>query len=352
MPLSPYKRGPVWWIKGRVEYNGRPISEYYRCSTGASSEAGARDSITAEEERQRRHHLLSPGAVLTFAELVVLYPAKPADARYLERVIDELGPKLVREITTPAVHALARRLYPAASTDTRKRQVCAPVSAVINHGHALGRCPPIRIKGFSSQERVDQDRKRGRQSRPARPAADWTWIRAVQKHATPYLAAALEFMYETGARVTQTVDLAPGDLDLDNARVWLQGQKGHPAQWVEVSTELAAILRALPPKRPHDRKRGHRLPARVFGYGNRTGLAGALRRACEKAKQPYMTPHEAGRRGFYTELRVRQGVDPITAAKAGRWSDPTLPDRVYARVEAEDRAMRAAIRSTAGVEGL
>jgi hypothetical protein len=40
MPLEPYPRGAVWWARGRVEYNGAPITEYYRCSTGASEESG------------------------------------------------------------------------------------------------------------------------------------------------------------------------------------------------------------------------------------------------------------------------------------------------------------------------
>lgn len=39
--------------------------------------------------------------------------------------------------------------------------------------------------------------------------------------------------------------------------------------------------------------------------------------------------HAAGRPGFYTELRVRQGVDALTAAKAGRLVDASLPDCIY-----------------------
>src|SRR5690348_12660578 len=43
--LKPYRRGSTWWAKGRVEYNGRPVTGYIRESTGASDEAGARDWI-------------------------------------------------------------------------------------------------------------------------------------------------------------------------------------------------------------------------------------------------------------------------------------------------------------------
>ena len=50
MPLEPYPRGAVWWARGRVEYNGAPITEYYRCSTGASEEQGAWDWCRKEEQ--------------------------------------------------------------------------------------------------------------------------------------------------------------------------------------------------------------------------------------------------------------------------------------------------------------
>lgn len=347
MPLVPYARGPVWWAKGRVEYNGRAISDYYRCSTGASSEAGARDWCRDEEERAIRRHLLGDEASLTFADAVMLYKARPADARYLLRVLPEIGHMLVKDITPQSVRDLGSTLYPDASTDTWRRQVVSPVSAVINRAHALGKCAPIRIASYSSKDRREQDERRGKQSRATRTAGSWPWIRSVQEHANPYVSAGLEFMFETGARIGQLVAVTPKDLDLQNAKVRLIAQKGHEAQWVSISIEMVVTIANLPPRRPHNRKGGYRLDARVFGYGNRTGFTTALRTACKAAEVDYLSPHQAGRHGFYTELRVRQGVDPITAAAAGRWKSADLPDRFYAHVEVDDSAMRARIRTGA-----
>ena len=346
MPLEPFERGGIWWVRGRIEYNGRPITGYVRRSTGALTEAGARDWIAQIEEKERRAHILGAEAVLTFADLVVLYSAKPAEAKKLDKLLDELGPRLVRDISTPMVHDIARKLYPNCATDTWRREVLTPVSAVINHAHQLGKCPPIRIKGFTAQERVDQDARRGKQSRPERRAGSWEWIRAVQPHCNPYVSAALEFMFETGARVGQTVALKPADLDLAKARVWMPAAKGHAAQWVAISPEMVSLLANLPARRPRLGKTARRGPPRVFGYADRTGLTSALRAACKAAEQPYLSPHQAGRHGFYTELRVRQGLDPVTAAKAGRWSNPQLPDRIYAHAETDAAALPAAIRSS------
>lgn len=65
---------------------------------------------------------------------------------------------------------------------------------------------------------------------------------------------------------------------------------------------------------------------------------------CKKAGIQLLSAH-SGRHGFYTELRVRQGVDPITAAKAGRWKNHALPDARYAHVETDQAEIRARFRT-------
>lgn len=346
MPLEPYQRGSTWWVRGRVEYKGQPVTGYYRRSTGSPTEAGAWSWCSAEEERQIRRHLVGDEAALTFADAVVLYNAKPADARYLLLIVPEIGQTACAAITPQSIRDLARRLYPEASTDTWQRQVLTPVKAVINNAHDLGRCPPIRIRGFSTAERVQQDAARGKQSRVPKTPGSWEWIDAFSACASPYLAALVEFMFETGARVGQAVRLRPCDLDLQRARVKLPASKGHPAQWISISMEMVAKLANLPPRKPVDRRRGTVHPPRVFGYAGHNGPLKAWKAACKKAGIPYLPPHSAGRHGFYTELRVRQGIDPVTAAKAGRWSDPALPDRIYAHNETPDSEVRAMIRTT------
>ncbi|MGH1579105.1 MAG: tyrosine-type recombinase/integrase, partial [Planktotalea sp.] len=66
---------------------------------------------------------------------------------------------------------------------------------------------------------------------------------------------------------------------------------------------------------------------------------------CKRAGIQYLSTHQAGRHGFFTELVVRQGVNPVTAAKAGRWSDPSLPIRIYAHAETDEADVRARFRT-------
>ena len=349
MPLETYARGPIWWARGRIEFNGRAITGYYRCSTGASDAAGAKDWARAEEDRQIRRHLVGDEASLTFADAVVLYSAKPAEARYLLKLIDDLGDLAVIKITPQQIRDLGAKLQPDCSTDTWKRQIISPVSAVINNAHDLGKCPPIRIRGYSTLERLAQDAKRGKQGRQERTPGSWDWLVKFRGHAGPYLSALAEFMFETGARVGQATALQPRDMDLMRARVWLPASKGHAAQWVSISMEMVVTLANLPARKPVNRRTGVVARPRVFGYASHTGPLKAWRTACTAAGIAYLPPHSAGRHGFYTELRIRQGIDPVSAAKAGRWSDPALPDRIYAHTEGDDRAIRALVR-TGGVQ--
>ncbi|MZR15033.1 tyrosine-type recombinase/integrase [Maritimibacter sp. DP07] len=346
MPLEPYKRGSTWWAKGRVEFNGTPITDYMRVSTGSSSEEGARRWIEAKTQRSIRGHLLGSQAnQLTFSEAVELYDAKPKEARYLLKILDELSARVVNEITPKEIRDLGPKYYPNASTDTWFRQVVTPVRSVINNAAELGRCHPIKVKHYSKSERIAQDAARGHRSRRERQAADRAWVDAFCTHADPYNAALLRFMFETGARIDQAISLLPEDCDLMNQRVWLKAQKGHEAQWVKISRAMMVELANLPPKRPHNRKTDHRGEARVFGYGDRSGYRKAWATICQKAGIPYMSAHDAGRAGFYTELRVRQGIDPISAAKAGRWTNSVLPDQRYARPEDNELEMREKFRT-------
>ncbi len=345
MPLEVYRRGSVWWAKGYVEFNGARITSYQRCSTGASTEAGARAWCSAEEDREIRRHLIGDEAVLTFADALLLYVAKPQDAGFLIKVLPEIGHLPVASITPKGVKNLGPKLYPDASADTWWRQVVTPIRAVINNAHEVGKgTPPIKIRAYSEKERIDQDQARGKLSRIERVPFTVEWVEAFCAQADVYNATLVRFLFETAARIDQAISLTRADLDLMNKRVRIKAQKGHPEQWVTISHEMMIELANLPAKRPKNRKTGETLAPKVFGYADRGGYRKAWATICKKAGIQLLTAH-SGRHGFYTELRVRQGIDPITAAKAGRWKNHALPDARYAHVETDQAEIRALFRT-------
>ncbi|KHA53886.1 tyrosine-type recombinase/integrase [Sulfitobacter geojensis] len=345
MSLKIYKRGNYFWAKGWVEYNGRPIAGPYRCSTRASAKAGAQDWITIETDRQIRRHVVGDEISLTFSDAIMMYEASPKTAQRLIPIVQEIGDLPLASITGALLKSLGPKLKPMAGTDTWWREIVTPARAVINNAHELARTPLIRVKAYDTLRRAAQDKFRGKQSRVERMPSDKDWIKSFCQAADPYNAALVRFMFETAARIDQATSLTPTDLRPATNQVWIKAQKGHPGEWITVSPQMMDELFSLKPKRPKNRKTGKLMRPRVFGYGSPTGYRKRWQTICEKAGISYLSAHSAGRHGFFTELVVRQGVDPVTAAKAGRWSDPNLPLRIYAHAETDEADIRARFRT-------
>lgn len=341
--LELYRRGQTWWVRGRLEGEER----YYRESLGTADEAVAKAKVRAIEGEARKRAILGrdapkPEDQLTLSGAVLLFPARGNDARYMSKVLLEIGDTRLRDITPKMVKQLARKLYPNASADTWQRQVIVPVRAVINAAHEEGYCPPIRIRAFTKNERMTQDRARGKDSGVKKKPGSWAWVLAFRERADPRLGAMALFMFTTGARIGQTMAMKrKGDLDLFRKRVRLPAAKGHATQWIDILPEVAAAIGALP------KPNGKMNQERVFYWaGERSGWFYAeWKRACTEAGIEYLSPHAAGRHGFGTETIVRQKIDPATAARDGRWSSAKVLLDTYAHAEDGSSSVQQAFQA-------
>lgn len=334
MPLEIYKRGTRFWVRGRTD----GLDGYTERSLKTSDRKIAAAKVAEIERKARQRAILGSDAPteadeLTFAAAVMLYDAKLADANYLLKIIPELGPKRIKDITPKMVRDLGRKLYPTAACDTWRRQVVSPTCAVINNAHQEKGTPLIRVKAYTGAERQKQDELRGKQSRTERTPGSWHWLAAFREHSNSYQGALAFFMFTTGARITQSILMEPRHLDLQNHRILIPAAKGHEEQWVSIMTELVVELANLPPRN-----------GRVFGYQQRWGVYKAWKSACDRAGIEYIPPHSAGRHGFGTELVVRQGVDPRTAADMGRWSSPKILLDTYTHSEEGTTSVHDAFR--------
>lgn len=326
MSLEIFLRGNVFWVRGRPADS----NEYIRASLGTSDEAIAQAACREIEGAARKRRILGadapkPEDELTFQACVMLYDAPARDADYLKPITRRLGKKLVKEITPQFVRRLAKEMLPTAAVDTWQRQVVTPIRAVINNAHELGKCPPIRIKAFDRDERIRQDRMRGKESRVPKRPGSWPWLNAFMANATPRDGALAHFMFRHGVRVGAAIGLdRRTDLDLGAGTVRLPPTKGHDAVLVHLDPEEVVMIANLPlPYRGEAR-------FRVFGISG--GRSGALYRrwkaACAAAGIEYLSPHAAGRHGFATEMIVRQGIDAATVAE-DRWSSPAVMLKTY-----------------------
>lgn len=352
MPLEIYARGNVWWARGSIEYRGRKIGGYVRESTGTSEEADALRWCEAREESTIRHFLFGSEAAtapeLTFADIIPYYDAPPRDAERLLNILPHLGAIEVKKITPKMVRALAAELHPMACADTWLRAVVAPVRAAINAAHdELGgdRVPPMKVKPFTTRERMDQDRKRGKKSRAPKKPGSWPWLLQFRTAAEPRTAALAFFMFVTGARISQAIAMHPKlHLDLPGARVKIPGAKGVDDRWIDIPEELVVELANLTPRIP----RGYPRKAanlRVFGYAGRDSIRKQWLAAEEVAGIEHLPPHSAGRHGFGQEMGVRQRVDEKAAEEFGGWSDTGIFKRTYNHGEDSSAKIHTAFRT-------
>lgn len=221
----------------------------------------------------------------------------------------------------------------------------SPVRSVINNAHDLGKCPPIRIRGFSREERGRQDKRRGKPSRVKKTPGSWEWLLQFRDHAGPRHAALALFMFSTGARISQAIAMHPGKhLDLQNGRACIPGAKGHGDRWADNPMELVVDLANLPALYPRGwpRKKPN---LRVFGFADRSSPRKGWDKACAAADIERIPFHAAGRHGFGQEMNVRQPIDEKAAGEYGGWSDTGLMRRVYTHSEDASSKVAAAWRA-------
>lgn len=305
MPLTLYRRpgGKIWHYRGTVA--GRRL----RGSTGTAKKAAAERFISDLEDKQWKGHFDGPGAVLTFADAAILYRQAQKPHRFLEKIEYYWKETLVAEIKAGHVHKAAIALYPKASAATRNRQVIAPTQAIINFAAAMELCPYLKVKRFPVASKK-------------KTPATWGWVKDFMAHANPHLGALCCFMFLTGARVGEAIDVLWKDVDLTAATVLIRETKIGSERIAHMPPALVAAIANIQSNRNPEEK--------VFKYSSRDTAkpqwTKVLNRGAMKNRPP-LSFHSC-RHGFATSL-LHKGVDPITVAKLGGWKSPQHVFQTY-----------------------
>jgi integrase len=299
------KRGGVWHYSFNVE------RERFRFSARTADKELAADIAIKHELRQRRAAVHGPESVTTFSEAVGLYLDAGKDSRYVLKALDWFRDTRLAAITPPMVREAAQKLYPGTGPATLNRQGIAPIQAIINHAADKGLCPRLYVRRFPV-EKVN------------RPAGSKAWLAAFQEAArglgNERIAAMARFMFETGARIGQALELTWDDLRLAEGFAVLRTGKtgrGGPKRSERRAWMTPAMVSEIA-------NLSTRHPIKVFGYASRRTIYRAWAAAVEHARIEPLTTHEAGRHGFGTEMVVRNGIDVATAAEAGGWKSKRL----------------------------
>jgi integrase len=293
----------ITWRNGWAHLTGTHGGRRIRESLGTRSAEEADRKRAEIESRINRAEIYGEESVATFAEACELYLGQGGEATYLEPILKEFGRRRLSTIKSGEIRDLAKRLKPDCKASTLNRQVIVPARAVINFAAERGLCNHIRVKMF-------------KEAKVLKRAIDQTWIDRFMQHAPHrHLGLLAEFMFVTGARVSEAVALTPADLDLGGGKATLGRTKNGNPRVYYLTQELVAELRTLPPKKVKDGT------WRVFGYLVPLSLWRAWKATCERAGITYVSRHEAGRHSFATTMMVRNKVDIKTTAELGGWED-------------------------------
>lgn len=315
----------IIWRAGVAHATGTVKGRRIRQSLGTRDQAQAAEAVAELEARVWKQSLYGDEAVRTFEEAAVSYMEGGGEGRYLGPLIVHFRGVRVGSIKPGHVREAARKLYPKTSPATQRRQGITPAVAVINHAHEKGWCGSMRVK----------DKRKV--APPKRRAVDRSYIDAIRatclgrKYPNPHLAALMLFFHQTGARMSEALNLLPGDVDLDAATAIAHHTKNGEPREIALTSEIVADLRGLKPRE-----------GRVFGYANKRGVYRALQKICAEAGVPYLGTHQPGRHSFATRLDAL-GFTSAAIADAGGWKSVRLVAETYTHPESASRRAATAL---------
>lgn len=309
----------VVWRDGVAYAAGSVAGERVRKSLGTRDPAQARELCAQYEARLWKRRAYGDEAVKTFGDAALSYMEAGGEARYLPPLITRFGPRVLGTIKPEEVRQAGRELGAHLNGASRNRQFVTPARAVINHAADLGWCRPIRIKAFQT-------------TKPHRRTADRTWIDRFMDQAAgdglPHLAAAVLFMWQTAARISEAAGVFPEHVDLGQRIVLLASTKEGEWEVCHITRELMIRIANLP------KTEGKPL----FGYASRHGLYQRMRAVCRRAGLPFIPPHQAGRHSFASNT-LEDGASLRQVMEGGRWKTARLLLETYAHANRGGRSI-------------
>lgn len=238
----------------------------------------------------------------TFAEAAASYLEHGGENRYLPKIIDYLGDRLLVTIYPFDLQQMAIALYPDALNSTKNRQALTPARSVILHGYERGWCNLIRVRKFKEEPPT--------RKKPASPTWLHAFTRQCEKDGLMHLAALVLFMAQTGARVSEATALRFTEVDYAHRQALLLKTKTGTNSPRSLTDELALRMQKL--------QEGRSADDRVFRYKCRHSVNERIRKVCERAGISYKSSHACGRHSFATNA-IDNGIDVKTAMMAGDW---------------------------------
>lgn len=277
----------------RAWVNGRQVEKVLEATkrTDAADEA---DEVLAVLKGR------DPSELVTFRQAAESYKAakrlRKQDLSYVARLQGYFGSRPVRDIVGADLIAAAHTLADGTRDSNKVRAVITPASSILHYAAEQGWCPERRHRRLAVSRRSNR-----------KPVAPET-MRLLLANTDGHKRLLLAWLYETGQRITASLQLRREDLDLRRAVAHVTSDKTDDHGQIELSPELVAMLATAP----------HLPSGRVFPWGDRHNVYRWLKPLCKRLGVSY-TPH-LSRHAMATELRAL-GYDMKAIAERGLWRD-------------------------------
>lgn len=324
MPLKLVKRPGVenWYLRGTVR--GRHVFE----TTGTDSRKAADEIRIKREAEILAESIHGKRAVATFAQAAAVYLENGGSPRYVgtydeetgkwDGLIGHFGEKRLSAIGQLELDEAARKLYPAASAETRNRQVYTPFIAIWKSAEVRQLCEVRRWK---------------RPKMTAKPLTRWVTVEELERMigaASPHMAPLIAFLAYTGARMYEALSLEWTDVNEREAWVVFRETKrkgedrGVPLHPVALAAVRATAARSGKVFRTQAGHPYYDTEKRAGGQV-KTGWRGM----CRRAEVADVTPHTM-RHTFSTWLTMAGVSDRVRDELMGHASSET--SRIYSHV--------------------
>jgi integrase len=299
-------------IRGTV--NGERIER----STGFTTRREA-EAYLKKAQRELAEDRLRMPSDPTFASATMKYLRDNPGARFIDKLLEEVGDTPLKLIDQDFIDDLAHKLYPDASPATRNRQVFTPVIAI------------MRSAGISKLIR----RPKGAQGE-ARTA--WLWPEDAGKLAKaahgvhPELAILIVLILSTGARLSEALGLRCTDIRITEKHAFVPKTKnGQPRSLYLPPAAIDALLQ---------HPRGLKRDGKLFPWSKGSYIYKLAGRAYEAAGiDDHNAPFHILRHTYGTWMRRYSGAGEADLIDTGAWQDADSVRRYAHAVQGDSHAL-------------
>ncbi|WP_442920858.1 tyrosine-type recombinase/integrase [Mesorhizobium sp. CCNWLW176] len=249
MPLTLFKRGGYWYLRGSV----RGI-QYYSSTKTADRDA-ADDVRILTEGRLLQESVFGKKAVKTFRDAADSYLAQGCSPRFVAALAVRFGNSKLHAIDQTDLDGAASSLFPNTTAATRNRQIYTPFIAIWNQATKNGWAD---VRKWQRPRKPKGTAVRSAPKRSGTEPVDYERAAQFVAKMSPAPAMVMTALFFTGLRPIELFALEASEVNVDGRWIVLQSTKTGEPRGVPMHEFLAPLFESLLKRKSLDKD------ARIF----------------------------------------------------------------------------------------